>query len=256
MVDIQAGDKVLRDVDLMIFDRDGTMIDIYHYWAQMIAKRAELICQHYQLPKEHFEQLQFVMGIDKKNNRLRPEGPVGIKKREIVMQAAVDYLDKLNLADTHNTCLKLFAKVDEWSKSGLAELIKPLPNLYGLFAALKQHSCKIAIATTDRTDRAKLSLEYLKLNDQVDYVIGADGVKQSKPAPDMINLIVQELKIDKTKTVMVGDAETDITMGKNAGVKASLAVCSGITSKEQLARLTPVVLRDIADIVVLEKQPV
>lgn len=251
MINIKVGDNILPNVGLMIFDRDGTLIDLYHYWAQMIVKRAEEICNDFNLGAEHQKKLTYEMGVDEKNKRLRPEGPVGIKKREMVMQAAIDYLHSIGIAGSYDACVEAFKRVDKWSEPNLRDLIKPLDGLYELFGALVEHSCRIAIATTDKTERAKLSMNFLNLSEKVDFVIGADGVENPKPASDMIDLTLEKLKLDKSDAVMVGDAETDIRMGINAGVKACIAVCSGITPREQLTQLTNYVVEDISNIEVL-----
>jgi phosphoglycolate phosphatase len=251
VVDIKLNNQVISDIDLIVFDRDGTLIDLYHYWAQMIGKRAELICKAFNLEDMHEDKLMFQMGVDTKSNKLRPEGPVGIKKREIVMQAAIDYLHSLGLKDGYETCFEAFKEVDRQSSSGLDNLIKPLEGLYELIDLLLEKGCKLAIATTDKTERAKLSMDYLKLSQKMSFILGADGVKQSKPAPDMLDLITSALRIGKDKTIMIGDAETDIKMGINAGVKASVAVCSGITPREKLEELTNYVIHDISAIKVV-----
>lgn len=252
MADLRINDKQLKDVKLVIFDRDGTLIDLYHYWAQMIGKRAELICQKFQLDGQHKEKLMFEMGVDVGKGKLRPEGPVGIKKREIVMQAAVDYLDDLGIADAYEACVEIFKRVDDLSRSMLAELIKPLKGMNKLIDSMLKQGVKLAIATTDKEERARLSMEHLKLTDKFQAIIGADSVKESKPAPDMIDLIIKRLKVDKANTIMVGDAETDIKMGQTAGVLASIAVCSGISSRQRLSQLTEYVVDDISKIQVLK----
>ena len=67
----------------------------------------------------------------------------------------------------------------------------------------------------------------------------------------MANLILKELSVDKENTVIVGDAITDIEMGFNAGLKASIGVCSGLTSERKLGEKTDYVIEDISMIRVL-----
>lgn len=251
MVNLKVNQDVIKGIDLIIFDRDGTLIDLYHYWVQMVGKRAELICERFNLDINHQGKLMYVMGIDEKNHRIRAEGPVGIKKREIVMQAASDYLHSIGLRGTQSICIGIFEAVDTWSKSNLSSLIKPLEGLYDLLDALVNRACKIAIATTDKTERAWLSINFLGIASKVNFVIGTDGVNRPKPAPDMINVILDNFKIDGINAVMVGDAETDIKMGQNAGLKASIAVCSGITPRERLTQLTDYVVDDISKIKII-----
>ena len=42
----------IDDIDLMVFDKDGTLIDLYYYWSQMIALRAQYICDEFGLCKK------------------------------------------------------------------------------------------------------------------------------------------------------------------------------------------------------------
>lgn len=251
MVDLQVNGRQLKGVELVIFDRDGTLIDLYHYWSQMIARRAELISQRYDLNDEHKIGLMFAMGVDAGVGRLRPEGPVGIKKREIVMQAAVDYLLSQGIVDSAAVCSEVFGAVDKWSSDMLAELIKPLAGARELVMALTGKGCRTAIATTDKLERARVSMDFLALTDKLDCIVGSDSVPRSKPAPDMIELILKELKVDRSAAIMVGDAETDILMGKNAGLKASIAVLTGISGRPHLAELTEYVVDDVSKINVL-----
>lgn len=53
--------------------------------------------------------------------------------------------------------------------------------------------------------------------------------------------------------MIVGDAITDIEMGINAGLRASIGVCSGLTPREKLMEKTNYVIEDISEIRVLNK---
>ena len=253
MVDLLINDKHLKNVELVIFDRDGTLIDLYHYWAQMIDQRAGLICRHYGLADIHKDKLMFEMGVDVANKKLRPEGPVGIKRREIVMQASIVYLSALGIKESQSVCTEIFKEVDRQSENNLNKLIKPLDGALKLINRLHGLGCKLAIATTDKTERARLSLDFLGLTAKFDYIIGADAVEHSKPATDMVEAILAALKVPKERALMVGDAATDIEMGRNANLQASIAVCTGITPRAQLEQLTDLVVDDISKIEIWER---
>ena len=234
----------------MIFDKDGTLIDLYNYWSNMIRYRAELICKELDLDKTDEKRLMYEMGVDLDTKSLRPKGPVGVKKREVVMQAAVDYLASIGCEGKTEMCFGIFKTVDDLSFKKFDEIIKPINGCYNLINALKKNHCKIAIATTDRTERAKLAMDFIKLGNSIDIIIGADCVKKAKPAPDMVNRICNNLEISKSNSVMVGDAVTDIQMGKNSNLKASIGVCTGITPKVKLLEITKYVSDSISEIII------
>ena len=248
MGDIKVGRKIIKDVQLAVFDKDGTLTDLYRYWSSMVKFRADLICQRLLLKETDNLALQEAMGVDLQNSRLKPQGPVGLKKREVVMQAAIDYLEAIGFSDIAQLCADVFEEVDRHSLRYFNSIIYPIEGLYPLFDSLKKNSCKIAIATTDRTERAQLAMEHLKIADQIDLIVGADMVSNTKPDPEMVNLILRKLNVPKDKTIMVGDAITDVQMGIDAGIKASVGVLTGLATEEELRKITRHVVSSVAEI--------
>jgi len=248
MVNLGLGKDVIKDIGLVIFDRDGTLIDLYAYWSWMIGKRSEIICRDLDLGGVHLKKLILAMGIDEDNKRIMPDGPVGLKKREIVMRAAVDYLFSIGYPETADICFNAFRQTDILSSDNLDRIIKPINGVYELFLKLTNNKCRVAIATTDKTERAKIAMDFLGLAKSIDFIVGEDRVNNCKPAPDMVNLILYSLRVDKSNAVIVGDAVTDMEMGIRSGLKASIGVCSGLTHEDRLSELTRYVIRDISEI--------
>ena len=248
MVTLSVNNKRIENVKLAVFDKDGTIIDLYNYWSSMIGLRAEKMCDYCEISyDEHKLNLMYSMGVDVKNNRLRPEGPVGLLPRCDVRLAAQDYLkDVKKISDT--VAENIFKDVDELSVRLLDKFIKPIPGAIELLENLNRHNCKIAIATTDKTERAELAVSFLNIEHLFDMVVGADKVSVSKPDPEMFNLICRELSCDPADSVMVGDAKSDVLMGINAQCKASIAVCTGLTPENELSALTDYLAGSIADI--------
>lgn len=254
MVTLKAGDRVIENVSLVIFDKDGTLIDLYQYWASMVSLRAEELCRIFKLDSDfHQKPLMYAMGVDSAKKVIRPRGPVGILPREVVQKAAEDYLSEIKVrGDIETACFDTFKKIDNVSLQHLDTFIKWIPGARTLLEELRQKSCMTAIATTDKTHRANIAVEHLNIATLLDFVVGADMVQNSKPAPDMVHLIEQKLDIKAQSSVVVGDAITDVKMGKAAGCRASIAVLTGMTPERELAEETDYVVNSIADISILE----
>jgi len=248
MADIKVGREVIKDVQLVVFDKDGTLIDVHTYWVNMIKFRAELVAERLGLGEEEKLGLMDSMGVNTALWKIKPEGPVGLKKREIVLKAGVEYLKTVGVSDQTLLFEEVFREVDEDSSEHFDEIIKPLDGLYQLFEGLKKHSCLIAIATTDRTERAWLAMQHIGVEDSIDFIVGADLVKKSKPATDMADLVISRLGIPKELSVMVGDAVSDVQMGINAKFRASIGVTNGLTTAERLLEITPFVVSGIAEL--------
>jgi len=251
VVQLEINENIIDNIELVIFDKDGTLVDLYNYWANMISFRVESAQRKLGFDESKNNDIMYAMGVDVENGRLRSEGPVGLKKREIVMQAMMDSLADIGFPDTYDTCFQIFKEVDEQSVNHLNDIVKPVNGMHELINSLYEKDCKIAIATTDKTARAVLAADFLGISDRVNMVVGEDMVANCKPHPDMANLILEELSVDKENTVIVGDAITDIEMGLNAGLKASIGVCSGLTSERKLGEKTDYVIEDISMIRVL-----
>ena len=251
MVDVRVNSKIIEDVGLFIFDKDGTLLDLYQYWSNMVRYRVELAAKRLGLDEAQKVKVTYALGIDLLNKRLRSQGPIGIMKREIVMKAMESSLNSMGFSGTHGLCFDIFQEADRASLEHMREIVQPVRGMHELLSTLHERGCRIAIATTDKTERAKLAVKYLGIADLVDSIVGADMVRNYKPNPDMIVYILDALAINKEHAVMVGDSITDIEMGNNAGLRASIAVCSGISTEEQFFGKTEHIVRDISDIVVV-----
>jgi phosphoglycolate phosphatase len=245
MVSLKIGNNLIPDVDLVIFDKDGTLIELNQYWVKMSYMRAETIARSFNLDKNDVQSLASAMGVDITTNRLRESGPVGVKKREVVMQAAVDYLRSLDCHDPVARCTAAFEDVDRLSLTMIDQLVRVIPGTERILGELQKNGCKIAIATSDRTPRARLAMEHLNLLRYIDIIVGADSIVLPKPDPETVLVILKKLNCSPAHTVVVGDTDVDMELGLRSGVKACIGVFSGTASKEILMQKTPYVIDNI-----------
>ncbi|WP_307795964.1 HAD-IA family hydrolase [Amycolatopsis sp. 195334CR] len=110
-------------------------------------------------------------------------------------------------------------------------------------AELRERGHRIAVATGKSGPRARSLLETLGLIELFDVVIGSDEIARPKPAPDIVRHAMDVLGVPADRSMMIGDAVTDIQSGQAAGVTAIAAVwgCEGNTA-ELLAADPDVVL--------------
>jgi phosphoglycolate phosphatase len=254
MIDLSVNSKIIHDVGLVIFDKDGTLVELYPYCSKIVALRARIICEALGLGPEHEAGLRWALGVDEKAGRLRPEGPVGLKKREVVLKAATDYLEGVGRKNTLPLCEEAFDRVDEISSGNLNEFIKPIRGAVSLMSALHECGCSVALATVDGGQRARLVMDFIGANHTLDLIVGGEDVVRPKPDPEMIHIILDRLGIGRSQAVMVGDALSDVQMGISAGLKASIGVLTGFATAEQLQTLTPFIARDVSELAVRQSK--
>ena len=108
---------------------------------------------------------------------------------------------------------------------------------------LKKLGIKVSLLTTKGQDQAELILKYFNLYNKFDYVMGKRPGLAHKPSPDPLLKICEDLKVDISKTVIVGDSEMDILCGQNASVK-TCGVTYGYRTREELSKHNPNFLID------------
>lgn len=106
------------------------------------------------------------------------------------------------------------------------------------------HADKIMAVASNKPYRyvAKI-LDGLGMTGYFSSVKGGDDVEVKKPAPEMLNTILEETSIDKKNCVFIGDSGIDIRTGKNAGVK-TVGVTYGFRPVEEIMENEPDFLVD------------
>ena len=225
----------LKNIKMVIFDKDGTLIDIHHYWCSMIEFRAIFFIDTIKdIDKSRlYNDLVDAMGIDIVTKKMKFDGPVGIEPRNFIIDTALNILQKYDITYTKEMVENIFKKVDEYSKEQLPKIVKPLPYVNELLAELQKANIKITIATTDLTNRAVLAMEAINLKSYFDDIVGADLVQNAKPSSDLVDLIVQKFNLSYNNIVVVGDSIADLGMAQNAKCKF-VGVKTGLYSDEFL----------------------
>ena len=77
---------------------------------------------------------------------------------------------------------------------------------------------KMAILTNKPTDLSQQILGGLGLASYFSFVYGGDSFPQKKPEPAGVLKLMEDLQVPVAKTMLVGDSDTDVLTGRNAGV--------------------------------------
>lgn len=100
------------------------------------------------------------------------------------------------------------------------------PGAIDAVKALRANGYKVAVCTNKPEHLARMLLENLEVLDHFDALIGADTLPVRKPDPGPYYAAVERSGGDVTKSVMIGDTQTDHDTARAAGV-ASVLVTFG-----------------------------
>ncbi|MFK0121024.1 HAD-IA family hydrolase [Streptomyces sp. NPDC090994] len=133
----------------------------------------------------------------------------------------------------------------------LAHLVKVFDGVPELLGELRRRGVRLAVATGKSGPRARSLLDTIGIRDRFDAVLGSDEVARAKPAPDIVLKAMELLGADPGRTVMVGDAVTDLASARGAGVTAVAALWGETDEATLLAADPDVVLRHPAELLAL-----
>lgn len=229
---ILVGDHEINNIKSILFDKDGTIIDLHHYWTSMLKIRAKVLLDSLGSSSndDHlFELLVSSMGMDLLRNKIKPEGPVGIKPRIVIEETATTTINDYGFSIRLDDVKKAFNEADEISMSYLNEFIRPLPNVFSLLKILYQEGIKLGIITSDLSTRAALALDLLGIREYFSLILGADSVVNPKPDPEMIEICTREFGITTAEIIVVGDSMSDLKLAINGGTHF-IGVRTGLAS--------------------------
>jgi phosphoglycolate phosphatase-like HAD superfamily hydrolase len=248
MFSISGPGWVIQNLEAVIFDKDGTIADIHPYWGEIIRRRAQAVIAHYQLSDSLFTPLCASMGLSLPDNRLLPEGPVGLASRDEVMQALRNCLAALGVTTSADTMAALFTQVHEAFLPEMDRYLQLIPGTTEFFAGLRRAGAKMAVVTSDTEVHTRQVLAKLGVGGYFGVIVGRDTTPEPKVSGVPARRALNELGGRADRTVCVGDAPMDFVMAKQSGCLAGIGVATGQVQADELNKYTPYVARSMNDL--------
>ena len=237
--DPPAGRRGLAGIELVVFDKDGTLIDFDRMWsgwsADLVAKVAAATDPTMAGP------LGAALGLDPTTGRIVPGSALAATPMGHLRALTVETLVAAGLTPAAAEA----ALASAWDPPDPVALAHPLADLGELFGALHGRGIRVAIATSDDRAPTEATLAGLGVADLVDAVVCADDGLPVKPAPDTLLHLCQEVGVEPSRTAMIGDSIADLTMGRGAGAGLVVGVLSGVGTRAELEPLSDLVLRSV-----------
>ncbi len=199
-----------KKFDLIVWDWDGTLADS----TGMITEAIVLAAEQVGLPPLNSKAARNIIGLGLAESIKALYGEISEEQTEIF---AKQYKENY-FSGEHEI---LFFK-------GAKETVKEL----------HKRGHKVAVATGKSRRGLNMALERSEIQH---YFHATKTIDEcfSKPHPQMLEELMDELATLPSKTLMIGDSSYDLQMAQNAGVK-SLAVTFGAQSKDKLLAYNPI----------------
>lgn len=238
MINLKSKNLDLKNLELIIFDKDGTITDSHFFWIEIIKRRAKRICLEYKLDEKILPILQESMGMDIINKRLSPKGPVAIEGRAKVIESIIQTLNKHQISVNEIELIGILKEVHNEFGKDAHNYVKPIDSACNFIKKLSNKKVKLALITSDSTRNANIVLETLDLKNSFDLIVGGDSDHGSKKSGGPAVFACKELNISPNKTIALGDAEMDFLMAKNANLLSGILLATGQIPLETLKKYT------------------
>ena len=232
----------LDGIDLVVFDKDGTIIEFGSMWSGWAVVMVEGVVAATRLPIAG--PLYAMLGVDPVTGVVQAGGGLAAtpmarlrdRTREVLMASGLSATDAERALET------------AWHAPDPVASARPVTDLGALFDRLRDGGCRIAVATTDDRDPTERTLAALDLADRIDATVCADDGIAVKPAPDMVLHLCAALGVESARTAVVGDTAADLQMGRAAGAGLVVAVLTGVGGRADLAPLADAVIASVEEL--------
>lgn len=191
---------------LAIFDLDGTLLDTL----EDLADSTNYVMRSFGYPERTLAEVRRFVGNGIRK-LLERSAPNGTPSEEID---------------------RMFEQFKEYYGAHCADKTKPYDGIMELLASLKKKGVRLAVVS-NKADYAVKALCEQYFCGCFDKAVGERTGIARKPAPDTVNEVLKNLKIDKSNAVYIGDSEVDVQTAKNAELDC-IAVDWGFRDKKVL----------------------
>ena len=204
--DLFTNPEILSGIRLVIFDFDGTLGDSQ----KLITDTMLATIERLNLPKRSREECARTIGLPLKE----------------CFSSIIPMTD-----EQAEECAKVYSEI--FNVKNVPGVVKAFPGVVETLERLSSQGILMSIASS-RSHRtlAKL-MDELDLSKYITYLIAADDVVDKKPAAESVLKTLRHFNVEAHEALVVGDAEFDILMGRNAGTH-TCGVTYGNGSRESL----------------------
>lgn len=238
-LDHRAVTVPLDGIELVVFDKDGTLIEFGAMWGGWAVTLATALRARTGRSVE--DPLYAMLGYDPQTAIIRATGGLATLSMARLRERTRQVLTESGLsADEADRALEA-----TWHAPDPVALARPLGDLHALFAWLRRSGRRIAVATSDDRDPTERTLAALGVADRIDAVICADDGLPVKPAGEMVLHLCAVIGIAPRRTAVVGDSPVDLLMARAAGAGQAVGVLTGVGTRADLEPLANVVVASI-----------
>lgn len=211
---VRAG-SVVCDVEAIIFDKDGTLIDLGASWSPAGVRFVEICARG---DTSLADALDSAIGM--RHGSIVPDGVLAAGTMGDLLSTARRVLTEFGCDDVDGLVETAHVAASQVASA----VVHPIGDVASTMARLSAAGLKLAVTTSDDRVPTLRTLADLQVAALVEVVVAGDDAISPKPASDPLLLAADRLGVAIGNTLYVGDSIVDVEAARAAGVAAMVAV--------------------------------
>ena len=124
-------------------------------------------------------------------------------------------------------------ELEEWRgkrfKSEYLPLVRPFSAVPELLRRVRDAGLRVAIGSSAKKDELEKYLDIARIADLVDVKTSSEDAGESKPAPDIFEIVLKKLGLEGSDAVTIGDSPYDAEAAGKAKIATIGVLCGGFT---------------------------
>lgn len=251
MISLKTNNWRIDNVDTIIFDKDGTFIDLHYFWGKMTELRALEIIKTFNLKETVFDKICIYLGYNAQTKKMLPDGITAMYSRIKIIEILKKNLEELNIYTTEKEIETIFDIVSEKFYKDITKYIKPIDCAIEFIKEVHKRGIKLGIVTSDSLKSTEITLNHLNLNKYFSSIIGRESSLFTKESGKLTRIALQELDANPETTIMIGDTPTDYFSAKNAMINKTILVATGQINIDDLAKISPYTINKLSEVKII-----
>ncbi len=248
MISLKSKSWQIDNIETVLFDKDGTFIDLHYFWGKMTELRALEVIKRFGLSDEAFDKLCLCLGYDVNACKMLSDGITALYSRSKIIEIFRGNLVEFGVNTTEVELAEIFDYVSEIFYQDMVKYTKPIESAIEFIKFLYQKGVKLGVVTSDSVVSTKLTLENFGWTDLFGVVVGRESSSETKESGALTKIALDVLGANPNNTIMIGDAPMDYISAKNAGIENTILVATGQISAKELNQTSEFVLNDLSEL--------
>lgn len=250
MISLKTKDWEINNIDTILFDKDGTFIDLHYFWGKMTELRAKEVIKRFNLDDKLFEKLCLYLGYDILTGKMLKDGITALYSRPKIIDIFCENLKECNVETTHKEIEEIFDYINNIFYKEMEKYTKPIDTAITFIKKVRQQGIKCGIVTSDSKESTLLTLNHFDWNNLFDVVIGRESTPEHKESGVPAKMALTEINANPKTTIMIGDAPMDYLAAINAGIEKTILVATGQIERECLLETSPYSINSLDEITI------